>query len=132
MITPRTFEAQKPRKTRLQRGGIKPVSSKRIKINAIYARLREKFLQDHPYDQVVMKLLGVEEADVIAGGGMTTTGIHGAAAFWPRSNEIHHVKGRGKYLLDITTWLAVRSDTHQWIHANPKESYEKGFMQPRN
>lgn len=48
------------------------------------------------------------------------------------ATEIHHRKGRGKYLLDETTWLAVSAEAHRKIHDNPKWSYEKGYLLRRN
>jgi len=49
-----------------------------------------------------------------------------------RATEIHHKKGRGKYLLDITTWLPVCRNCHNWIENNPEDSYELGLSQKRN
>ncbi len=49
---------------------------------------------------------------------------------WP-TTEVHHTycgKDRAKYYLDISTWLAVSRDGHNWIHDNPKEAREKGFL----
>lgn len=45
--------------------------------------------------------------------------------------EIHHTycgKDRAKYFLDTSTWLAVSRDGHNWIHANPKEARELGYL----
>jgi len=45
--------------------------------------------------------------------------------------EIHHTysgKDRAKYFLDTTTWIAVSRDGHNWIHDNPKEARELGFL----
>ncbi len=49
---------------------------------------------------------------------------------WP-ATEIHHTycgKDRAKYYLDESTWIAVSRDGHNWIHDNPKEAREKGFL----
>jgi len=49
---------------------------------------------------------------------------------WP-STEIHHTycgKDRAKYYLDTSTWIAVSRDGHNWIHDNPKEARDKGFL----
>src|SRR5690349_16730294 len=120
------------RRTPLQRGTrrLRPVSAKRIKINKIYSALRKKFLEDHPWDQVVILQLGYGETEVLITGGKVSDGKNITSI--PRSTEIHHRKGRGKYLLDTSTWYAVSTKTHDWIHANPAESYEKGWMLPRN
>lgn len=45
--------------------------------------------------------------------------------------EVHHTysgKDRSKYYLDSTTWLAVSRDGHNWIHDNPKEARELGYL----
>lgn len=47
------------------------------------------------------------------------------------ATEIHHTycgKDRAKYYLDTTTWIAVSRDGHNWIHDNPKEARELGFL----
>lgn len=47
------------------------------------------------------------------------------------ATEIHHTycgKDRAKYYLDTTTWIAVSRDGHNWIHDNPKEAREQGFL----
>lgn len=49
---------------------------------------------------------------------------------WP-ATEVHHKwcgKDRAKYYLDESTWLAVSRDGHNWIHDNPKESRELGYL----
>lgn len=47
------------------------------------------------------------------------------------ATEVHHKwcgKDRAKYYLDKSTWMAVSRDGHNWIHDNPKEAREKGFL----
>jgi hypothetical protein len=49
---------------------------------------------------------------------------------WP-AVEIHHTycgKDRAQYYLDESTWIAVSRDGHNWIHDNPKEAREQGFL----
>lgn len=50
---------------------------------------------------------------------------------WKDATEIHHKKGRGKYLNDPTTWLAVSREGHQWIEIHPVEAKEKGWSESR-
>ena len=48
-----------------------------------------------------------------------------------RTTEIHHTycgKDRAKYYLETSTWLAVSREGHNYIHDNPKESREKGYL----
>lgn len=46
------------------------------------------------------------------------------------SEEVHHGKGRGKYYLDTSTWHALSSKAHAWVHANPKEAELVGLLDP--
>jgi hypothetical protein len=48
-----------------------------------------------------------------------------------RSTDIHHMKGRGKYHLDTSTWLSVCRNCHDWIEKNPEEAKELGYSQSR-
>lgn len=45
--------------------------------------------------------------------------------------DVHHTfsgKDRAKHYLDVDTWLAVSRNGHNWIHANPKEARELGYL----
>ena len=47
------------------------------------------------------------------------------------ATEVHHKydgADRSKYYLDETTWLAVSRAGHQWIHNNPIEAKERGYL----
>jgi hypothetical protein len=44
-----------------------------------------------------------------------------------KSTDVHHKKGRGKYLLDTNTWLSVCRSCHTWIELNPEDSKDLGF-----
>lgn len=45
------------------------------------------------------------------------------------ASENHHKNGRtGLRLLDVDYFMAVCRDCHQYIHNNPKESREKGWL----
>lgn len=48
-----------------------------------------------------------------------------------QATEVHHKysgKDRAKYYLDASTWLAVSREGHNWIHDNPKEARELGYL----
>lgn len=47
------------------------------------------------------------------------------------ATQIHHMRGRGKYLNDVSTWLAVSDIGHNWIEANPALARERGFTMSR-
>jgi len=44
-----------------------------------------------------------------------------------KSTDVHHMKGRGKYLNDTSTWLSVCRTCHEWIENNPKDAKELGY-----
>lgn len=137
-------EKKKKQPSRLTRGSrIKPVSATRAKINKIYSALRRAFLFKHPICQWWLLENGwIEEVAPHSEetlysnhkiGCMRASWGWLAHAYKPLfSSDIHHVCGRGKYLLDTSTWMAVSRKAHDYIHANPKESYERGYMLPRN
>lgn len=49
-----------------------------------------------------------------------------------RTTDVHHMKGRGKYLLDTSTWLPVCRNCHMWIEEHPADAKELGFTISRN
>jgi len=83
------------------------VSSKQSKLEKAYMTLREVFLKEHP---------------------MCKAHLPGCTL---RSQEIHHSRGRGEYLLDTSTWIPLCRVDHQWIEAHPEESYILEFTQSR-
>lgn len=93
----------KPKKEVKKRAkAIKQVSSKRARQNQLYTVARRMFLEMNP-----------------------------KCAIYPHldATEIHHKKKRnGERLLDTTLWLAVSRQGHNYIHANPEESYSKGWL----
>ena len=42
--------------------------------------------------------------------------------------DIHHKAGRGRFYLDIETWMAACRECHDYIHRYPIESREKGWL----
>lgn len=45
-----------------------------------------------------------------------------------KSNQIHHRRHRGKYLRDVTTFMALCQTCHSMVHANPETSYLEGWL----
>ena len=82
-------------------------SKKMQKIDAKYSQLRRIFLTDYPLCQAALP-------------GCTS-----------RSTDIHHKKGRGKYHNDVSTWLSVCRNCHNWIELHPIEAQELGFTLKR-
>jgi hypothetical protein len=46
-----------------------------------------------------------------------------------RSTDVHHLAGRGKFLLIVSTWMAICRPCHRTIHdeMSAEEAYERGF-----
>ena len=81
-------------------------------------RSKKKIIEDLQYSVLRKEFLEKPENKICKINGMPTT-------------EIHHKycgKDRAKYYLDTSTWLAVNRDSHNWIHAFPKEARELGFL----
>lgn len=105
---------------------IRKVAKKRVKLNSEYSKLRKNFLNSHPFCQWFILELGHSwEYAMGEFNYLRDSGIY------PESTEIHHRKGRGKFLLDTSTWMAVGPEGHRRIHATPEESYAKSYMLPR-
>lgn len=47
------------------------------------------------------------------------------------ATQVHHKKGRGKYLLVLETWLPVCHNCHDRIERNPTRAKELGFSLDR-
>lgn len=99
------FKTNSDKKIKQKFKPIPKVSKKRIVENLQYQVLRKEFLEK-------------EENKICKISNEPTT-------------EIHHTysgKDRARYYLDTTTWLAVSRSAHNWIHDNPKESREMGYL----
>jgi hypothetical protein len=47
------------------------------------------------------------------------------------ATDVHHKKGRGKYIVDTTKFLAVCRSCHDWIHSHPKIAMAMGLSESR-
>jgi len=45
-----------------------------------------------------------------------------------RATDVHHKFGRGKFLNDVSTFVALCRSCHDWVHAHPKEAREAGLL----
>lgn len=45
------------------------------------------------------------------------------------ATEVHHIKGRNRFYLDVSTWLAVSREGHEFIHNNVAIAREKGWLE---
>ena len=86
-------------------GKIKQVSDKLSKQHKEYSKLRKAFLSDPKNKYCPVTKL--------------------------EATEIHHKKGRGAYLNDVSTWLAVSRQGHIKIEENPIWAKENGYSENR-
>lgn len=47
------------------------------------------------------------------------------------ATDVHHMKGRGKFLLVKEYWLPVSREGHNWIEEHPAEAKRLGFTLTR-
>ena len=95
----------------MRRKPLRPVRPKKLKESREYREKAVRFLRVHSYCQ----------CEVTCG----SPEMCGAA------RHVHHIRGRGKYLLDERYWLAVCFECHEWIHAHPREAKERGWLMSR-
>lgn len=84
----------------------KPINKKPKKITVLdntYTIIRRKFMEKKPMCEAALP-------------GCTIS-----------STDVHHKKGRGKYHLDVETWLSVCRQCHVYIEEHPDEAIELGF-----
>lgn len=96
---------KKPKKPPEKRS-IRKVSKKLSAELRIYAKLRKEFLSrsENRYCAVFPHL---------------------------EATEVHHKKGRGIFLNDVSTWLAVSREGHMWVELHPEEAKQKGYSENR-
>ena len=86
----------------LKRTPIKKMSDKTAKLNKVYSVACKQFKKDNPRCQY-------EDCR-------------------SATQDVHHIAGRGVNLLNQSTWMAVCRGHHRYIHDNPKESRESGYL----
>jgi hypothetical protein len=96
-------KSQKP-KTSPSSSKLKQKSDKQKAIDKAYTLMRKEYLNKHPMCEI--KLPGC-------------TG---------HATDIHHTEYRGINTLAQATWLASCRDCHSWVHLNPKEARELGYL----
>ena len=101
------FKTDYYRKYNKPRQKIKSKSTKMQKTERAYSVLRRAFLDQHPVCKASLHKCTVTATD------------------------IHHKKGRGKYHLDTTTWLAVCRNCHTWIEENTHAAEQFGYTESR-
>ncbi|HEY3527253.1 MAG TPA: hypothetical protein VGK47_13730 [Nitrososphaeraceae archaeon] len=84
------------------------VSPKREELNKEYFKLVEQFKKDNPLCKANVNEYCTKDTD-----------------------DPHHKRGRGIYLLEVSTWLPVCRSCHSFITSHPKEAIEKGWSESR-
>lgn len=101
------LKSKAPDATPLKKKPINPKSKKMAILDAVYSRLRRKFMESKP---------------------MCEAALPGCTG---QSTDVHHKKGRGKYHLMVSTWLSVCRHCHTYIEEHPAEAQELGFSEKR-
>lgn len=95
-------------KNQVPRAKISKVSPKREEINKEYFKLVEQFKIDEPLCKAKVNEYCTEKTD-----------------------DPHHRKGRGIYLLMVDSWLPVCRNCHIYITNHPEEAIRKGWSESR-
>jgi hypothetical protein len=82
---------------------IKQVSTRQQRLLADYAAQRKVFLKNRPVCEAALT-----NCTFVA-------------------TDLHHVRGRGEYLLDERYFLPLCRNCHTWINEHPAAAIEKGF-----
>lgn len=92
---------------------IKSVSSKKKKLNKMYSIARKEFLKEPKNFYCKAALPGCTGKD-------------------KSTLTIHHMKGRGKYMLDKNTWVTLCFNCHRWVEEHPEKAKIMGLSLKRN
>lgn len=90
---------------------LRPVSKKREAQNKVYSELRRVFL-NKPENGICHARL---------------SGCTGSS----QELTIHHKKGRGIYLLDVSTWIPLCVSCHRWVTDHPEQAEALGLSESR-
>lgn len=91
-------------KSLLHNKPINRVSDKRLKLNREYSKLAERFKIDNPNCRA-----NIEN---------TCTKI---------TEDVHHSRGRGEYLLDVTTFIPVCRNCHIYLENHPLDALKRNL-----
>lgn len=98
------FEVKVKEPKPLKRVAVKKVSKKMAGYLREYSKLRKQFLLENPNCRKYPELA---------------------------ATDIHHSRGRGKYLLDTTTWIPLSRKAHIEVEGNPDLAKAEGFSLER-
>lgn len=106
------WQRQSPVKFPKKTGILKLSSDKKKPLDQLYSKLRKEFL-DQPHNATCRAKLP---------GCLNTMG---------QNLTVHHTKGRGRYYLDIETWIPLCMSCHQWVEEHPAQAKELNLSQTR-
>lgn len=102
-------EANQGKEKAKKRYKLKPYSEKRKAESILYRKKRKEFLSK-PEHNICPVALDIFNERL-------------------QATEIHHMAGRtGKLLNYSPFWLPVSRKAHIWIHQNPEEAYNRGYL----
>lgn len=115
----RTGFAPKPRK-QMRRTPIKKVSARKSKLDSKYSRLKREFMArpENRWCPVAMSGVLVFPGDP-------------ANLPYPRqirTCDLHHVFRRGKFYLDVSTWMALSREGHDFVENNKAVARARGWL----
>lgn len=96
---------KKPKAILSPRGQIAQKSEKQKAIDKAYTLMRKIYMTQNP-------LCNIKIPGVCTGG----------------STDVHHIEGRGIKTLVQSTWVATCRSCHSYLHLNPVEARELGFL----
>ena len=102
------LKSKQKEKNKVPRPQVNKVSEKRKELNKEYFILVEQFKKDNPHCKAKVNAYCTE-----------------------KTTDPHHKRGRGLYLLDVSTWLPCCRSCHTYIEAHPQEAKEKGWSMSR-
>lgn len=111
---------KKPERRRRRRATLKHSSSSGKDRRMRYIHLRMEFLRGVRWCQVGRCM----RVSIDAATGKQQV-------FLERATQVHHKRGRGRWLLDVHTFLGVCPACHQYIHEHPEWAMKQGYMESR-
>lgn len=114
-----------------------PEETRTLYRNDEYRRRKAIYFAAHPFCQLTIARLGIDEAELLAHVGLPVsfvgqTFFKGSAI--PRATEIHHRNKRSceARLLDERWWMAVSRGAHETIEAAKDWARAEGYLLPIN
>lgn len=102
------LKAKQKENNKVPRPQVNKVSEKRKELNKEYFKLADEFKRENP--------------KCVVRANQYCTG---------KTESVHHKRGRGRYLLDVSTFLPCCLSCHGFIEANPQEAKERGWSESR-